>query len=440
MVSRTTSTLFALALGLFAAPATASSESSSRTAGEDGGPGLALHARKVITARQDGAGVIDNAVVLIRDGRIEAVGSRGDVEVPEGYEVRDLGEHWLAPGMVELHCHVAAGLQDLSETTYLTNPGMRVSVTVRPGNDLLKEGVAGGVTAVLHIPGSATNMGGQGILMRSAFDHYEDALLRDPGSLKLAQAGNPERRAPWFPGRSFMNYNTRSTFRRGLAYAERMEAAAPGTEAQGVRDLQFDVFRELSAGRTQVSTHTQIYQVVAMTMSMAEDFGIPFFIDHGTFDGWRAAPEAERIGVPAILGPRQITLGIRAPGFAEYDQDGAIFGVAAKYQDEGHTNVGFNTDCVGTRGRGGPSQEELGLQAAMGVRYGFDNSDMQAVRGVTSVPAATAGLDSLGTIEAGKDADIICVTGDPLDPRCSVEVVWSKGIKVYDTSVDRRRF
>ena len=287
------------------------------------------------------------------------------------------------------------------------------------------------------VPGDATAV----LCPPQADCNYPNPALAACGvSLKLAQAGNPERRAPWFPGRSFMNYNTRSTFRRGLAYAERMEAAAPGTEAQGVRDLQFDVFRELSAGRTQVSTHTQIYQVVAMTMSMAEDFGIPFFIDHGTFDGWRAAPEAERIGVPAILGPRQITLGIRAPGFAEYDQDGAIFGVAAKYQDEGHTNVGFNTDCVGTRGRGGPSQEELGLQAAMGVRYGFDNSDMQAVRGVTSVPAATAGLDSLGTIEAGKDADIICVTGDPLDPRCSVEVVWSKGIKVYDTSVDRRRF
>lgn len=407
--------------------------------GEAGGPGLALFARKVLTARQDAPGVIDNAVVLVRDGRIEDVRPRQGFEVPAGYAVRDLGDHWLAPGMVELHCHVAAGLQDLSETTFLTNPGMRVSVTVRPGNDLLKEGVAGGVTSVLHIPGSATNMGGQGILMRSAFDHYEDALLRDPGSLKLAQAGNPERRAPWFPGRAFMNYNTRSTFTRGLAYAKRMEEAEAGGPRQE-RDLQFDVFRDLSSKKTQVSTHTQIYQVVLMTMTMAEDFGIDFFIDHGTFDGWRAAPVAEELGVPAILGPRQITTGIRAPGFAEYDQDGAIFGVAAKYQEQGHTNVGFNTDCVGIRGRGGPSQEELGLQAAMGVRYGFDNSDMQAIRGVTSVPAATADLKTLGTIEAGKDADLICITGDPIDPRCSVEVVWSKGVQVYDTSVDMRRF
>jgi len=409
------------------------------SAGESGGPGLALLAAKVLTAELGGAGVVDHAVVLVRDGRIEGVHARRGFEVPVGYEVLDLGPRWLAPGMVELHCHVAAGLSDLSETGFLTNPEMRVSVAVRPGNELLKEGVAGGVTSVLHIPGSATNMGGQGVLLRSAFEHYEEALLRDPGSLKLAQAGNPERRGPWFPGRSFMNFNTASTFRRGLAYAKRMEEAAAGGPPVE-RDLQFDVFRELAAGRAQVSTHTQIYQVVLMTMRMSRDYGVPFFIDHGTFDGWKAAKVAEELQVPAILGPRQITTGIRAPGFAEYDQDGAILGVAAQYQAQGHTRVGFNTDCVGSRGAGGPAQEELSLQAAMGVRYGFDNSHMQAVRGVTSVPAATAGLPNLGTIEAGKDADLICITGDPLDPRTSVEVVWSKGIKVYDTAAGRRRF
>ena len=433
-----------LAAAALAATVDASDATSPGTAGEPaaagavGGPGLALVARKVLTAA-DGRGFLDNAVVLVREGRIEAVEPRRGFEFPAGYVVVDLGERWLAPGLVELHCHVAAGLRDLSETTYLTNPGMRISVAVRPGNELLREGVAGGVTTVLHIPGSATNMGGQGVLMRSAFEHYEDALLRDPGSLKLAQAGNPERRAPWYPGRSFMNYNTRSTFRRGLAYAKRteeMEAGGPPVE----RDLQFDVFRELAVGRTQVSTHTQIYQVVLMTMTFADDFGVPFFIDHGTFDGWLAAPVAERLGVPAILGPRQITNGIRAPGFAEYDQDGAIFGCAAKYQELGHTKVGFNTDCVGSRGRS-VSQEELSLQAAMGVRYGFDDSDMQALRGITSVPAETIDFDHrLGSIEPGKDADLICTSGDPVDPRSSVEIVWSRGIKVYDTAVDRRRF
>ena len=64
--------------------------------------------------------------------------------------------------------------------------------------------------------------------MRSGFDTYERNLLRNPGSLKLAQAGNPERRAPWYPGRAFMNYNTRGTFVRGLAYAASFKLAEAG--------------------------------------------------------------------------------------------------------------------------------------------------------------------------------------------------------------------
>jgi len=411
-------------------------------AGEPGGPGLVLLSRKVLTATFEGAGLIDNGAVIVVDGRIEAVLAQRDLEVPSDYEVIDLGELWLAPGMIELHCHVAAGLRDLSESAYLTNPGMRISVAVRPGNTNLKNGLAGGVTTVLHIPGSATNMGGQGVLMRTSEDHYEDALIRDPGSLKLAQAGNPERIAPWYPRRSFMNYNTRSTFRRGVAYAGRWADYEAGKGPKPERDLQFDIFRELIKGRTQVSTHTQIYQVVLMTLTMvAEEFKIPVYIDHGTFDGYRAAAKAQELGVPAILGPRGISLGIDAPGFASYDQDGAIFGVAAKYQEAGHTRVGFNTDCVRPLGAGGPAQEELGLQAAMGVRYGFDNSDMAAIRGVTSVPAEAAGIDHrLGSIRVGLDADLIAITGDPNDPRCSVEKVWVAGKCVYDVELVPRRF
>jgi imidazolonepropionase-like amidohydrolase len=409
--------------------------------GTEGGPGLVLQAAKVITASLDGPTAIDRAVVVIRDGEILEVRPQRGFEIPADYVVEDLGDLWLSPGMIDLHNHTAMGMGDLSEAAYLTNPGMRASVGARPGNYLMAGGLAGGVTCVLHIPGSATNMGGQGFLIRTSGQRYEDALVRDPGSLKLAQAGNPEGRAPWRPGRSFMNYNTRSTFRRGVTYAKEWLAYEEGAGPRPERDLQFDIFRSLVKGEAQVSTHTQIYQVVEMTLTMvAQEFGLPVYIDHGTFDGWRAAAKAEALGVPAILGPRQITQGMRARGFAEYDQDGAIFGVAAKYQDEGHTMVGFNTDCV-DGGRFGPAQEELSLQASMGARYGFRNEEGQAVRGVTIVPAVAAGMDGqLGSVEAGKEATIIATTGDPTDPRCSVEAVWVLGEKVYDTGVNRRRW
>ena len=261
--------------------------------GEPGGSGLALLTAKALVCALDGPMAIDGAVVLVRDGRIEAVGRKGELAVPEGYDVRDLGDHWLAPGLIDLHSHVAMGLRDLSETVFLTNPGMRSSVGVVPEFIELRYAVAGGVTTVLHIPGSATNMGGAGVLLRTGGETYEEMLVRDPGSLKLAQAGNPERRGPWLPQRSLMNWNTRDTFRRGVAYARRWVAHELGFGPRPERDLQFDIFRALVKGEAQVSTHTQIYQVVRMTLTMVVgEFGLPVFIDHGTFDGYRVTLEA----------------------------------------------------------------------------------------------------------------------------------------------------
>ena len=120
-----------------------------------GDQGLVLLARKVVTGSFEGDGVINNGAVVIRGGLIEAVGPRTEVAIPDGYRVEDLGDLWITPGMIDLHCHVAMGMQDLSESAYLTNPGMRASVGIIPGNTNLLNAVAGGVTSVLHIPGSA---------------------------------------------------------------------------------------------------------------------------------------------------------------------------------------------------------------------------------------------------------------------------------------------
>ncbi|MEM6676161.1 MAG: hypothetical protein AAF726_25155, partial [Planctomycetota bacterium] len=156
------------------------------------GPGLAIKASKILTAEWQGRSVVNNGVVLVRDGRIEAVGPEREVRIPDGYTVRDIGDDWLMPGLVELHCHVA-GAFGLNDTVFLTNPGLRASSDVIAGNATLRRGLAAGVTTVLYIPGSGTNIGGQGVLVRTGFDSYERAEIRDPGSMKLAQAGNPER-------------------------------------------------------------------------------------------------------------------------------------------------------------------------------------------------------------------------------------------------------
>lgn len=414
------------------APPTSRSRAKGLEPGGLDGAGLAIKAAKILTCEWQGRSVVDNGVVLVKDGMIEAVGPASEVQIPAGYEVKDLGADWLMPGLVEMHNHVA-GQFGLNDTVFLTNPGIRASADVVPMNPLTHRGLAGGVTTVLYIPGSGTNIGGQGVLLRTGFDEYERCELRNPGSMKLAQAGNPER---WLlrPNRSFMNWHTRNTFKRGIAYAKQWEEyERTGTEKPKVNP-QFEIFRSLRKNFAQVSTHTQIYQVALMTLTMVHDeLGIPVFIDHGTFDTWRLGPEIEKRGLFAIVGPRAIDVPTR--GFINWSGSNPerIQGCVAGYQEQGVTRIGFNTDSPVI------PQEELHLQAAMGVRYGFDNTEMDAVRGLTIVPAMSCGLgDVIGSVEAGKIADLIVVTGDPADPRTHVKHAWQSGETVYETEGSRR--
>ncbi|HKX46324.1 MAG TPA: amidohydrolase family protein, partial [Planctomycetota bacterium] len=392
---------------------------------------------KALTCPWEGPQFVDRAVVLVRDGAIEAVGPAAELAVPEGYAVVDLGARWLMPGMIDLHCHVAGmslfEVNDLNDLVYLANPGLRAIAAVVPRKDTLVRAVAGGVTSVLYIPGSGSNIGGQGVLLKTGDERFEDMLIRQPGSMKLAQAGNPERWG-FQPGRSLQNWNTRHTLRRGIANA-RARRAVEGDPSAELRfsDPQWDVFGALLAGTTQISAHTQVYQVVLATITIVrQELGLPVYIDHGTIGGWKTGALAHAAGVPAIVGPRAIdttSLGFQRASAATLP---GIRGVAAGYQSLGHDMVGFNTDSPVV------PEEELSVQAACGARYGFRDDALQVVRGLTIVPARAAGIDGrVGSLEPGKDADLLVVTGHPADPRTAVLRVWIEGKTVYSAEEGR---
>ncbi len=402
--------------------------------GERGGPGLAMTFGKALVCSWEGERVVDNPVILVKDGRIESVATRADAKIPVNYRVRDFGALWAMPGMIDLHCHVA-GTWDINDMVYVTNPELRVHCSVVPDNPNFRRAVAGAVTSVLFIPGSGTNSGGQGILLKTGLDKYEPSVIRDPGSLKVAQWGNPERWAIGV-GKTFENWHLRKMFQQGRAYAKAWDDFTAGKGPEPVRDLRLDVFRTLFAQETQVSVHTQVAQVVMMTILMIKgEFGLDVYIDHGEFGGYLYAGLAKKMGVAAILGPRNVD----APSRGVIDWVGTnperFQGLAHGYQERGHDRIGFNTDSSIV------PQEELFLQSAINVRYGFDNSSMAAVLGHTIIPAMTAGIDKrLGSLEAGKDADIVVISGDPSDPRSHVEAVFVEGKPVYDVATETRRF
>ena len=377
----------------------------------------AVRAAKVFTAADEG--VINNGIVVWRDDQIVYVGRESDYQQVGDLEILDLGDLWLAPGMVEPHCHIAGSLFDLNDTVYLTNPQLRTTEVVEPENRLLRDGLAGGITTALLIPGSGSNMGGFGTLVKFTGATVDEVTVRAPGSLKIAQAGNPERWG-YRVGRMLMNWNTRHTLEVGLDWARDYRAGL----------VEWDPLLENFVGlldrSTPVSVHTQIYQVVLMTVTMqVRDLGLASFIDHGTFDGYKAGAMVVKHQVPVMNGPRQFwfdrsrsRIQGNGAGWSEYVDDGLL--------------LGYNTDSPVI------PQEELPFQAAMAVRLGH-NDPAAALEGITR-NAATALLvgDQLGSLEVGKDADFVAWTGFPLDPRSFVKLVWIDGKLVYDSGEGRR--
>ena len=371
--------------------------------------------------------VVNNAVVLVRDGRIEKVGRASALEVPPGYEVIHRPRFWLVPGLVDCHNHTMGSISDLNDMVYLTNPGLRTLETIVPEGDEVKHARTGGVTTVLLIPGSGTNMSGFGTITRTAGATVDEMVVKAPGSLKIAQAGNPERY--WYRvGRSFMNYNTRQTLQKAREYHLAWKRHESGeTEEKPAFNPIWHDFRGLFEREYIVSVHTQAYQVLMTTVLMlAEDFELRVVLDHCTFDAWKVAPIVkENPTIYTINGPRQF----------HFDRtQRKMMGNVARWWQGGVRKLGVNTDSVF---RSGITQEDLSFQAAMACWYGW--KPYEALRGITRIPAEALMLDDrIGSIIEGKEAEFALWSGNPLDPRsyCALTVIG--GRIVYEAKDDRR--
>jgi imidazolonepropionase-like amidohydrolase len=389
-------------------------------------PGYAFRAAKVLPIT---APPILDGVVVTKDGRIEAVGPASATPVPSGYELVDCGDAILMPGLVELHCHVASESFDLNDTVHPTNPEFRTLDLVGMEHDQIRAARAGGVSTTLYIPGSGSNMGGFGTLTKTWGRTPEEALVRFPGSLKIAQAGNPERGSGDL-GTDMMGMSEgiRMTLLDGRRYWEQHEAWQAGRGEQPKFDPTLELLRGLFRHEYPVSVHTQIYQVVLQTLQQLRlELGLWTVVVHGTFDGYRLSEDLLTAGVPVAGGPRQYYFHPatgRFEGLLGNWSRGGLHGWRAPVAGLGPDGVGINTDSPVI------PQEQLPLQAAMAVRLGLPHE--WALRGLTINPARFAGIDHrTGSLEVGKDADLAVWRGDPIDPRSHVETLVVNGTICY---------
>lgn len=380
-----------------------------------GETGTALLCGKVLTANDDDA-TYPRGLILVRNGRIAYVGARSDV--PAGYDVVDCGDQWATPGMVDLHSHVhSGGFGDVNDMVIPVNPELCSSTALRPGNPLIQLACASGITTLYGIPGSGTSHSGFGIVYKTKLHStFDECVVRNPGGMKVAQSYNPERRA-----------GDLGATRAGLAWIlEDVNEKAIGANRQGRRDPALANLQKVHKRELPVLIHSAGSDGWAAAARMWQNtYHTDCVLSHGCFDAHLTASWIAETGAKVNAGPRTMDY------FST--RDGAITGTAARYIAAGVKSVSVNTDAPVM------PQEELFLQGSMSARLGADSLLM--MRAVTIEPAKQFELaDRVGSLEVGKDADIVLRTGELLDPRARVERVYIDGKLEYDRVRDGQWF
>ena len=377
---------------------------------------ILIHAGKVLTME---GRPIDNGSVLVRGGKIAAVGK--GIKAPAGCRILEYPDHFLLPGFVELHCHVGMSRGDINDSVIPHNMDLRTLDLARLDSPELAEAVEAGITTVLMLPGSGSSIGGLGTLAKTAGKRLEDRLIRFPGALKIAlhaRGGNPARRAGDLgAGRLGLHHMLKVVMLEAKEYHLAWQRFEQKRGDKPEHNPRLDPLRGLFRKEFPVLLHAYgSNDTMTAIRILRWDLDVPIVISHGMYDSFWVKKELAATGVPMNLGPRQY----------EFD-DGRFVGNAAELHGAG-VPVSVCTDAPVV------AQDQLPLQAAMAVRLGLPIE--AALRGLTIEPAKAIGVGNrIGSIKVGKDADLAVFRGDPIDPRYRPTMVMVNGAVV----VERKR-
>lgn len=375
---------------------------------------------------------IDNGTLVVEAGRIVALGATGSVPVPDGAARIDVAGKIIIPGLVDTHSHVGIfprpmvpAHADGNESTGPVQPQLRALDAIWPADPGIRMALAGGITTANIMPGSGNVIGGQTVYAKLRGDTVEQMVI--PGSiggLKMANGENPKSnygsrgQAP--ATRMAVTALAREQFLKARAYRAALQAWEREGKRKGepapARDLGMEALLEALDGTRIVQHHTHRADDILSVLRLAEEFGLRVVIQHGT-EAWKVAAQLAARDVPVSL------IVIDAPG-GKLEATGYRYDAPA-ILDRAGVRVAFHTDDFIN------SSRFLLREAALAVRGGIDPDT--ALRAVTLEAARMLDLaDRLGSLEPGKDADFVVLSGDPFSSRTHVEQTWIEGVKVFD--------
>lgn len=356
---------------------------------------------------------------------IEEMGPMEQYVPKAGEEVLDAGGKWLLPGFVDIHTHlglfgdgVGFEAEDCNESTDPITPQLRVIDGINPMDRTFEDARNGGVTAVIVAPGSANPIAGQAAAIRTYGRRIDDMILKAPVAMKFALGENPKStyhdRDETPVTRMATAALIRENLRKAQEYRMKQQLAQedPDFDAPDF-DMKLEALVPVLNREIQAHFHAHRLDDIFTAIRIAKEFDLDYVIIHGT-EAYLAPDIMAQEQARVVTGPN--LLDRCKPELRNMSFSGPVVLT--------HHGVlcSICTDHPET-----PLQY-LSLCAAMAMRSGLTRQE--ALAAITIQPARIAGLDKqIGSLEVGKDADLVLATGDPLELETRIEGVYSLGRK-----------
>ena len=380
--------------------------------------------------------VIKEGSVLIDEGKIAQVGK--DIAVPVGAEVVEAGGKFIIPGMIDAHCHTgvfADGVgwekSDGNEMTDPITPHLRAIDAIHPDDMAFKDLREAGVTTISTGPGSANVIGGQTVVIKTCGKTVDEMLVCAPVAMKMALGENPKRvygEQKKTPSTRMGNAGVlREWLMKAQDYQEKRERyeqqltdykanKGNGKEPEPPeRDLRLQALGRVLKREIPAHVHAHRADDMLTALRIAAEFNFRVIFIHAT-EGYKVAGILAKEGIPCVVGPILFSR-------TKYELRGMNPKNPAILSEAG-MKVAIQTDQMS-------AVKYILFDAALAVREGMD--EQEAIKAITIYPAEILGIaNRVGSLEERKDADIVIMSGPPLDVKDSrVERVFIAGKQVY---------
>ena len=356
---------------------------------------------------------IPDGCLLADGGRIAAIAPH--IDPPEGCTVIDAGGRLLTPGCVEAHCHIGLDNEclrwegmDYNEVVEPLTPQLRAIDSINPQDGAFPNGLRGGVTTACTGPGSANVVGGTFTVLKLAGKRVDNMLLKEPAAMKCAFGENPKRcyRDKSITSRMSTAAKLREMLMKAKEYKRKLDEGK-----DPAFDMKLEALIPVIEGKMPLKAHAHQLNDLFTAIRIAKEFGVKLTLEHCT-EGQLAAERFAAEGYPMAVGP-SLT---HASKFELRNKTFATPGILARAG--AHVSIITDSPVI--------PQHYLPLCAGLAVKSGMDPYD--ALRAITLCPAEHIGVaDRVGSIEAGKDADIVLCRGDVMDVSGDVVRVLIEG-------------